>query len=79
MCSAPRRLRASPEPPKLNDTTFLTVGSAFAVGDIVVEPTQGDYMRAKTLDDSEFQLLVVTAVDAQGQVSETKPYDSDGQ
>ena len=69
----------APEPPVVNDTTFLTVGAAFAVGDIVVEPTQGDYMRAKSLDDSEFQLLVVTAVDAQGQVSETKPYDSDGQ
>ena len=68
----------APEPPVVNDTSFLTVGAAFAVGDIVVEPTQGDYKRAKSLDDSEFELLVVTAVDPQGQVSETKPYDSDG-
>ena len=68
-----------PDPPKLNDIALLTVGSIFARGDIVVEPTQGNYKKAESLDDSEFPLLVVTGVDAQGQVSDTVPYDPDGQ
>ena len=63
-----------PEAPAVNDTSLLTVGAAFAVGDIVVAPTQGNYMKAESLEDLEFELLVVTAVDAQGQPSETKPY-----
>jgi ankyrin repeat protein len=67
-----------PEPPKLNDTSLLTVGSSFARGDIVVEPSQGDYMKVDSLEGAEFPLLVVTGVDAQGQVSGTEPYDPDG-
>ena len=63
-----------PAAPEVNDTSLLTVGAAFTVGDIVVAPTQGNYMKAESLEDSEFELLVVTAVDAQGQPSETKPY-----
>ena len=64
-----------PESPKLNDTSLLTVGAAFARGDIVIEPRQGDYRKAESLENSEFPLLVVTSVDAQGQVSGVEPYE----
>ena len=67
-----------PDPPKLNDTSLLTVGSVFARGDIVVEPTQGNYQRVESLEGAEFPLLVVTGVDAQGQPSGTEPYNPDG-
>ena len=67
-----------PERPKLNDTSLLTVGASFARGDIVVEPTQGDYMKVESLEGSEFPLLVVTGVDVQGQISGTEPYNPDG-
>ncbi len=67
-----------PDPPKLNDTSLLTVGSVFARGDIVVEPTQGNYQRVESLEGAEFPLLVVTGVDVQGQPSGTEPYNPDG-
>ena len=69
------RGRIPPDPPRLNDTSLLTVGAVFAVGDIVVEPSQGNFQRVESLEGSEFPLLVVTAVDAQGQPSATEPYD----
>ena len=69
------RGRNPPDPPRLNDTSLLTVGAVFAVGDIVVEPSQGNFQRVESLEGSEFPLLVVTAVDAQGQPSATEPYD----
>lgn len=69
------RGRVPPAPPMLNDTSLLTVGAVFAVGDVVVEPSQGNFQRVESLEDSEFPLLVVTAVDAQGQPSATEPYD----
>lgn len=64
-----------PDPPRLNDTALLTVGAVFAVGDIVVEPSQGNFQRVESLENAEFPLLVVTAVDAQGQPSATEPYE----
>ena len=67
-----------PDLPKLNDTSLLTVGAVFARGDIVVEPTQGNYQRVESLEGAEFPLLVVTGVDAQGQPSGTEPYNPDG-
>ena len=64
-----------PEPPMVNDTGLLTVGAVFAIGDIVVEPSRGNFQRIDSLDDAEFPLLVVTAVDVQGQPTATEPYD----
>ena len=64
-----------PEPPMVNDTGLLTVGAVFALGDIVVEPSRGNFQRIDSLDDAEFPLLVVTAVDVQGQPTATEPYD----
>jgi len=70
---------APPVAGKLNDTSLLTVGANFTIGDIVTEPTQGNFQKVASLDDvkDDALLLQVTSVDAQGQPNETKPYSSD--
>lgn len=67
--------RVAPEKPKVNDTSLLTVGAKYKVGQIVRSEGAG-YVPAI---DAEIQanvagLVKVVAVDAQSQITDTEPY-----
>jgi hypothetical protein len=64
-----------PEPPKINDTSLLTVGEKYKVGDIVERLDEGGYRK---VDEDEVRegngkWLRVTKTDAQSQIEETEP------
>jgi predicted HAD superfamily Cof-like phosphohydrolase len=67
--------RVAPDKPKVNDTSLLTVGAKFKVGEIVRVEGAG-YVPAI---DAEVKanvagLVKVVAVDAQSQITDTEPY-----
>ena len=67
--------RVAPDKPKVNDTSLLTVGAKFKIGQIVRQEGSG-YVPAI---DAEVTanvpgLVRVVAVDAQSQITDTEPY-----
>ena len=65
-----------PAPPKVNDTTLLTLAEKFEIGDIVQEVPTGGYKRVEPGDVAGLQvdLFKVTELDPQSQVIGTEPY-----
>ena len=62
-----------PEMPKVNDTSLLSLGEKFKIGD-VVRPEGKSFIRAPDAEQDAglVGLLRVTSVDAQGQIMETE-------
>jgi ankyrin repeat protein len=67
--------RVAPEKPKVNDTSLLTVGAKFKVGEIVRVEGAG-YVPAieAEVKANVAGLVKVVAVDAQSQITDTEPY-----
>lgn len=67
--------RVAPEKPKVNDTSLLTVGAKFKVGEIVRIEGAG-YVPAieAEVKANVAGLVKVVAVDAQSQITDTEPY-----
>jgi len=67
--------RVAPEKPKVNDTSLLTVGAKFKVGEIV-RVEGGGYVPAieAEVKANVAGLVKVVAVDAQSQITDTEPY-----
>jgi hypothetical protein len=71
-----------PPMPKVNDTSLLTLGERFKVGDVVQKVDTGGYQKAdgkKKPAPGDPPLLKVTAVDEQFQVAKTEPFSSEPQ
>jgi uncharacterized protein len=67
--------RVAPERPKVNDTSRLTVGAKFKVGQIVRQEGGGYVPTIDAEIAANIPGLVrVTAVDAQSQIQDTEPY-----
>jgi ankyrin repeat protein len=65
-----------PTPPKVNDTTLLTLAEKYKVGDIVQEVPTGGYKKVEADDVASLQvdLFKVIQTDPQSQITATEPY-----
>jgi ankyrin repeat protein len=67
-----------PPPPKINDTSLLSLGEKFKIGDFVQKTDTGAYTKVdpnkKSTMDANKPLFRVKAVDPQSQVSDTEQY-----